>query len=613
MDENIRPLLTWDNITLAISAIGFTGGIVFFTWASRTKKTVKPLESQEIQVDLLKQKVHLKDLSKNWISPGKQKKEQVHLKDLRHLWRKIENETPDNDDTVVHTFEHDRVRKFFHKYIHEKPYFRTARLQRSVIIQILHILDTEGECPSVVFLTGDPENSLGATTQGILRRVSLLNHSLNVAEIICQKIKKDSPSGAMLMAPDALVCALGHDLGKLPRFNADGYTHGAHPLTSNTILQDVKDFKLLKNRGDIENAIKRHHHPNLEQEKSPLLRMLGASDSKARVMEQDVVIGLDKERFENQRYVYLDREDASDTTTPLIETTSAKTAPSSSQTETGEYSTSVKFEDQGADQGSAVKMDTSQSLLEESRPAEEDVFFDMPIHGMGLQPTAQQKPARPKKKNPAKETALAPLVSPEETTKAQTDVAAAWKEQEFLHGIKDPTLGLLAEQAKTLTLEGWFNADQFLDDLEKQINRLDSMRICAFSMQTGKVYVPRETMVRLVQKQAKEAKIAWLTELDVYIDLSEDKDQNLPAIWPPILLGIVDKFRDQGFIDSSISPGFYGNYYDVTSKPIATNGTRFFTVFRAEAFKTTIPQLEKKKLAARLRNIQSVKIAKGAA
>lgn len=605
MDANFKALLTWDNILLAASAIGFSGGLGFILLTSFRNN---PLDSSksESKADLPKQKIKLEDLSQNWINPKKQKKEQIFLKDLYYRWRTIDNKNiPEDDNAVVHTFKNDRVRKFFYKYVHEKTYFKNARKQRSVVVQILHLLDEEGDCPSVVFSIGDPDGGLTSTTHGILQRVSLLNHSLNVAEIICQSIKKDSPQGAMLMAPDALICALGHDLGKLPSFNADGYTHGSHPLTSDTIIQNVKDFKLLKNREEIENAIKRHHHPNIEQEKSALLRLLWASDTKARTVEQDVVIGLDKERFENQRYVYMEKEESQGRTTPapVVKTTSGA-APSQPEEEMIEELAQEPevFEDQEEDQ----EIQTESGVAAE----QEEVFFDVPGPQQEKSGEPQKKPDRPKKNKQPGATGIEQPASPEAIAKAKADVAAAWKEQELLHGIQDPTPELQVEQAKTVALDGWFSPGKFLDDLEKQVNQVDRMRICAFSLPTGKIYVAPETMVRLIQKQAKSAKIGWLTELDDYTDLTGNKNQNFPKIWATLLVGIVDLFRSQGFIDACIRPGFYGNHFVVTSEPVPTTGTRFFTVFLANAFKLTIPQFESKKIANRVTNIKDVKLAK---
>lgn len=605
MDENIKTLLTWDNILLAISAVGVTSGVCFFFWTSFKNNSSGKLS--EPQTDLLKEKVKLEDLSRNWIDPKRQKKEKVYLKDLRHLWRKIDDkEVPDDDNTVVHTFKNDRVRKFFHKYIHEKSYFKNARRQRSVVIQVLHMLDNEGDCPSVVFLTGDPEKEeLTTGTYAILSRVSLLNHSLNVAEIICQLIKKDSPQGAMLMAPDALVCALGHDLGKLPRFCADGYTHGSHPLTSGTILQDVNDFKLLKNREEIESAIKRHHHPNIDKEKSPLLRLLVASDKKARIVEEDVVIGLDKERFEHLRYTYKDQEKIQTPAPrpkPIVKTISENLPSPPEENQIEPLQEPAIFEEADTASGDQEPTPAPEDIV---NTEDEDIFYDAPIQPQNTQNETRKKSARPKKPKPPVVPDQTP--SPEKIAQGKAAVTAAWKEEEFLHGISDPSIAIQTEKAKTVTLDGWFSPSLFLSDLEKMVNQTSGMQIPAFSMPNGKIYVAPDGMKELIQKQAREAKIEWVTELDTYVDLAE---LNKNPVWSTMLIGIVDIFRAQGFVDSCIRPGFYGNRFVLMTEPIVTPGTRFYTVFLANAFKTTISQFESKKITARLRNIKDVVLAK---
>ncbi len=516
MDE----IFTWDNIILAICAMMVTGClgnlILIALFSQKTSKTGEG--------DVLpKEKVSLKELSEVWVSPErkKQNKEKIYLKDLYHLWRNVEEQVS-QDDSVIHTFKTERIRTFFNSYVDEKSYFKRAPLQRSVVIQILRILDEEGSCPSVVNILGDPESSFSSAKFNILKRVSLMNHSLNVAKAICCKLQEKYPHAPTIMAPDALVVALGHDLGKLPRFSADGYTHGSHPLTSCAIMQGLKDFKLLKHREEIENAIKRHHQPTRDT-KNIMLQLLQESDAKARVVEQDVVIGLDQERFHGQPFIY-------------------------------------------------------------NGPKEES-------HAAGQSSLAEN----------------------EENHRRQAEAnATAWKEQEFLYGISDPTPQIYAEKAKeTIWLDGWFDARQFLTDLEDEINKMDGMRIRAFSMPSGDVYVPRETMIKLVKKQASRSGVKWVTEAGIAVDLTNEKEQSGDQkIWANLLVGIADVFREQEFIDPEIiTPGFYGNHFYVLSKPIPTNGTRFYTVFRAEAFSLTTRQLETKKVATKIRSIKKVTLA----
>lgn len=576
MAGTLKILLAWDNILLTIGIVGL---LVCIASIVRTGYSTPSASPEPI---LPKKRIKLIDLVQNW---KPLQKKQIDIRELCPLWRAEFEQISKDDDTVVHTFTHDRVRKFFYKFIHEQSYFKNARRQRTVIIQILHLLDNKGDCPSVVFVYGDPDSEKSGTNHSILKRVSLLNHSLNVAEIICQMIKNESTTGAMIMAPDALICALTHDLGKIPGSCADLYTSGLHPITSNTILQSINGFQQLKNRADIEAAIKMHHNPNLENEKNHLLRLLGAADKKARVVEEAVVIGLDQERFKNQKYAYLEKEEPVSAPSPsLVETTSQVNQDKNELAQDPqEIVINSATTEQPPLQATHTQTNTDQG--------EKEVFFDVPI--------AKQEPILPQETVPPEKLAMAII-------KAQE----AWKEQKTKYRIDKPPIALQEEQATaTILLDGWFNEGQFLNDIENGVNRLYGLQIQAFSMPDGKIYVTRNMIQTLIKKQAKTAKIAWLSKLNTQIDLSKKKEPQFSQIWTTMMIGIIALFREKGLIDDSIKPGFYGNHFFINSTPTRTTGTCFYTVFLAKAFKTTIPEFESRKIAAALKNIKEVKPA----
>jgi len=568
MAETFKILLAWDNILLTIGIVGL---MVCIASIVRTGYSTPSASPEPI---LPKKRIKLIDLVQNWKPP---KKKQIDIRELCPLWRAEFEQISKDDDTVVHTFTHDRVRKFFYKFIHEQSYFKNARRQRTVIIQILHFLDNKGNCPSVVFIHGDPDNEKSATNHNILKRVSLLNHSLNVAEIICQMIKKESTTGAMIMAPDALICALTHDLGKIPGSCADLYTSGLHPITSNTILQSINGFQQLKNRSDIEAAIKMHHNPHLENEKNHLLRLLGAADKKARVVEEAIVIGLDQEQFKNQKYAYLEEKEPVPAPSPSLVETTSQLDPE--KNELAQDPQELVTNNAATEQPPNIDQD------------EKEVFFDAPI--------AKQEPILPKNTVPPEKLAMAVIKSQE-----------AWKKEKIEHGIDKPPIALQEEQeTATILLDGWFSAGKFLKDLEERVNRMNGLQIQAFSMPTGKIYVTRDTLQTLIKNQAKAGKIAWLSKLDTQVDLVGKKEAQLSQIWTTLLIGIIDLFRAKGLLDDSIKPGFYGNHFFMNTTPQPTLGTRFYTVFLANAFETTIPEFESKKIAAIIKSIKEVKPA----
>lgn len=54
--------------------------------------------------------------------------------------------------------------------------------QKAVCGQILHLLDKEEDCPSVVDIHGDVKGNWDENTYQLFARTTLLDHSLNVAE-----------------------------------------------------------------------------------------------------------------------------------------------------------------------------------------------------------------------------------------------------------------------------------------------------------------------------------------------------------------------------------------------------------------------------------------------
>jgi len=98
------------------------------------------------------------------------------------------------------------IQDFYEKSISER--IRGQAL--NVIVKLLQVLDEKGACPSIV--QGDHETPEEYSSLGC---VTLTEHSLNVARIAFHMLN----SGRRIMrnnAADALIAALGHDLGKIP-------------------------------------------------------------------------------------------------------------------------------------------------------------------------------------------------------------------------------------------------------------------------------------------------------------------------------------------------------------------------------------------------------------
>ena len=81
---------------------------------------------------------------------------------------------------------------------------RNAELQKAVCRNLLVLLDKEGGCPSVVNVKGDFESSLNSNVFALLGKITLIDHTLNVAEQIIEMLDGTDNKH---MTPDALVTA----------------------------------------------------------------------------------------------------------------------------------------------------------------------------------------------------------------------------------------------------------------------------------------------------------------------------------------------------------------------------------------------------------------------
>jgi len=195
------------------------------------------------------EEISLEELTKYWM---KDKSGQIHIAELAPLWRD-DKPPPTKCD---YTFHHERVIDFASRQIDQPSWFRKAPLQQEVCYQILQLLDKEGDCPSVVNIADDVEASWDSNTYTLLGKTSLLDHTLNVANKTITLLKD---AEAIHIISDALIAALGHDLGKLPSVKGYSYSIGDHPLASGRVLAGLESFRKLSRKEEISRAIKLHH------------------------------------------------------------------------------------------------------------------------------------------------------------------------------------------------------------------------------------------------------------------------------------------------------------------------------------------------------------------
>jgi len=262
-------LSIWPTISLggALVLVGIAGVLV--------------LRSEEQEPSLLEQ-MTLSALSQRWVRPKSFTRIEgvKHISELAHLWR--------NEQVIAEGIEkvelvHPRSRSFA-RQLRTWSFFNQAPGQRAVCLEIVRLLDREGQCPSVVDVQGDVEAAWEQNTYRILAKTTLLDHSLNVAQ---QVVKLLSDHQAWHVIPDTMVAALGHDLGKLKSARGSLYALGEHPLAAGAIVSALPGFKELSRKEDILRAIKLHH----KLPEGLLGKTLKKADQQARQQELERWIG----------------------------------------------------------------------------------------------------------------------------------------------------------------------------------------------------------------------------------------------------------------------------------------------------------------------------------
>ena len=242
------------------------------------------LRSEEQEPSFLEQ-MTLSTLSQRWVRPKTSTRIEgvKHISELAHLWR---NELVIAKGIEKFELAHPRSRTFSSQ-LRTWSFFNQAPGQLAVCLEIVRLLDREGQCPSVVDVQGDVEAAWEQNTYQILAKTTLLDHSLNVAE---QVVKLLSDHQAWHVIPDTMVAALGHDLGKLKSARGSLYALGEHPLAAGAIISGIPGFKELSRKEDILRAIKMHH----KMTEGLLGKTLKKADQQARQQELERWVGVEE-------------------------------------------------------------------------------------------------------------------------------------------------------------------------------------------------------------------------------------------------------------------------------------------------------------------------------
>ena len=555
----------------------FVVGVLLLLWALKPAKK----NAEENRANGEKQEISIEDISIIWT---KRKEAVIRLEELARLWRNFNTTQEQND--IPHFFT-PVVREFFEKHINKKPFY-TGNV-KTVINNLLTLLDTEGNIPSVVSGQNETESKIPENTYKMLAQVSLAEHTIHVAEEILAIV----PYGANL--PIALISALAHDIGKMPKFRKQYYSLGDHPFISVTVLESIGGFKDLVYKDDIMQAVRDHHL----KPKGYVGENLKEADTRARRRELmevqkklamspppdafeksepniDIEIPKDNINTENLKEGFVDEVTIlMETPTDEIPITTSTPTNSSNQTPTQTF-TKQPFTNQT--QTPSNSHQTFSSFIPSATKSDKSDKFDAGYIELDKADEPDDIPAifnyQPAKlKKPEPETTVADIFI---NTQTETPTEEEQKPEE----IPMP----------------WFNPEEFLSKILPYVNKIINGRWSAVSMPNGVVYIQPRLFWNVLTEMAAEKGI---TELVYYED---DKTMKRNCIYT--VLNQIQQHKNA--VESSlIKKGYFSAPFIVKMKSGDTSRVLYIPLKAQEAFGISVGELEARK-EGKVRDIEDI-------
>ena len=555
----------------------FVVGVLLLLWALKPAKK----NAEENRTNGQKQEISIEDISIIWT---KRKEAVIRLEELARLWRNFNTTQGQND--IPHFFT-PVVREFFEKHINKKPFY-TGNV-KTVINNLLTLLDTEGNIPSVVSGQNETESKIPENTYKMLAQVSLAEHTIHVAEEILAIV----PYGANL--PIALISALAHDIGKMPKFRKQYYSLGDHPFISVTVLESIGGFKELVYKDDIMQAVRDHHL----KPKGYVGENLKEADTRARRRELmevqkklamspppdafeksepniDIEIPKDNINTENLKEGVVDEVTIlMETPTDEIPITTSNPTNSSNQTPT-QTLTKQPFTNQT--QTPSNSHQTFSSFIPSATKSDKSDKFDAGYIELDKADEPDDIPAifnyQPAKlKKPEPETTVADIFI---NTQTETPTEEEQKPEE----IPMP----------------WFNPEEFLSKILPYVNKIINGRWSAVSMPNGVVYIQPRLFWNVLTEMAAEKGI---TELVYYED---DKTMKRNCIYT--VLNQIQQHKNA--VESSlIKKGYFSAPFIVKMKSGDTSRVLYIPLKAQEAFGISVGELEARK-EGKVRDIEDI-------
>lgn len=276
---------------------------------------------------------------------NQKKKIKIKLEDIAHIWT---NEIDDNDDMKVNKeYKHSpflirtvndkdynskRLKRFNSELIvNNMKYFKDGELY--LMMEILTLLDDNVKVSSVPTYNKDKENSYldsqnyfkeynsGKSNVELLSKISLVEHTINVAQIALEKFKEiektEKHTVNSLHLSTVIIASLAHDIGKIKSskiLKSIGFdeviTKDMHhtDLSIEYFKSFVKNLGFYEENEIVTKAIIEHHSSTMPVAK--LSKLIFEADKEARKKESnELIIKLKEDAEETIRKYEKDKND----------------------------------------------------------------------------------------------------------------------------------------------------------------------------------------------------------------------------------------------------------------------------------------------------------------
>ena len=543
------------------------GGLIIWELIAKKKKVFVGDSKEE---EDKKKKLKLEDISLIWT---KKKKAVVKLEELAKIWRNFEIIQEQVDTPHFFT---PVIKEFFEKHLQNKPFY-TGKV-RVVINNILMLLDMEGGVASVVSGQYETESKIPEDTYKMLAMVTLSEHTIHVAEEMINLV----PYGPNL--PPALIAALAHDLGKIPKYRKQYYSLGDHAFISMTVLEGIQGFKELIYADEILQAVRDHHL----KPKNFLGEKLKEADTKAR--RRELVEVQKKLAFSPPSLEMLELAEPNvDLSEGSLQEEVKEEVEEGSQEKEKEKGEKGKKKKKKSEVQITTLDEVDEGLLNKEEKLGMLNVFGIPKEGeIELQEKVFEEN---KEKDLAKGESRETLIAKEKWNKKDKVIPQELEVANFFVNIDVESLKEKEEKEQEKPVEvplPWFNPDEFLQKLLPYVNRLDEKgRWVAVSMPNGVVYVQPRLFWDILFEMAKEKNII---EVFYYAESPEMKRNCLYSV-----LKQLQKHKD-AIETSLIKDGFFSAPFYVKLKDGRPLSRALYVPLKAcEAFGVSVGELEARK------------------